>query len=64
MIRDSVYCHRKWVTGIVTGIPNMVSASALIVISLFLLLGLGISAHFLAGRDSRAAYADDPMSWV
>jgi hypothetical protein len=41
----------------------MVSASALIVISLFLLLGLWISAHFLAGRDSRAANADDPRSW-
>ncbi len=41
----------------------MLSASALIAILPFLLLGLGISAHFLAGRDSRAANADDPRSW-
>jgi hypothetical protein len=38
----------------------MVSASTLIAASLFLLLGLGIAALFLAGPDSRSANADDP----
>jgi len=38
----------------------MISASALIAISLFLLLGLGVAALLLAGRDSRSANADDP----
>jgi hypothetical protein len=40
----------------------MVSASALIAISLCLLLGLGLAALFLAGPDSRSANADDPKS--
>jgi hypothetical protein len=38
----------------------MVSAQVFIAFSLFLLLGLGVAALFLAGRDSRSANADDP----
>ena len=41
------------------GDASMLSASALIAISLILLLGLGIAALFLAGRESRSASADD-----
>ena len=39
---------------------TMSTAAALIAISLFLLAGLGLAGLFLAGRESRAANADDP----
>lgn len=35
-------------------------AAALIALSLLLLLGLGVAALFLAGRESRSANEDDP----
>jgi hypothetical protein len=38
----------------------MNTAAILIGISLLLLAGLGIAGLFLAGRESRAANADDP----
>jgi hypothetical protein len=38
----------------------MNTAAALIAISLLILAGLGLAGLFLAGRESRAANADDP----
>ncbi len=35
-------------------------AASLVAFSLLLLLGLGVAALFLAGRDSRSANKDDP----
>jgi hypothetical protein len=35
-------------------------AASLIGLSLLLLLGLGVAALFMAGRDSRSANEDDP----
>jgi hypothetical protein len=35
-------------------------AASLVAVSLLLLLGLGVVALFLAGRDSRSANEDDP----
>lgn len=35
-------------------------AASLIALSLLLLLGLGVAALFMAGRDSRSANEDDP----
>ncbi len=38
----------------------MNAAASLIGLSLLLLLGLGVAALFMAGRDSRSANEDDP----
>lgn len=38
----------------------MNAAAALIAVSLLLLAALGVAGLFMAGRESRAANADDP----
>jgi hypothetical protein len=72
----SLICSPSWIriTGTTDGIPcpersearslnwtlTMNLAASLVAVSLLLLLGLGVVALFLAGRDSRSANEDDP----
>jgi hypothetical protein len=57
---DGVSCPERSEARSLNWTLTMNLAASLVAVSLLLLLGLGVVALFLAGRDSRSANEDDP----